>query len=220
MEKRWIYNPVPSADRINQFGKILNINPYLAAILLQRGIDDFDSAKKFFRPSLDYLLDPFLMKDMAAAVNRLKNAIDHNEKILVYGDYDVDGTTAVSLVFSYLKSFYERCDFYIPDRYAEGYGVSEAGIKWAEENGFTLIIALDLGIKAADMVTLAGIKGIDFIICDHHLPGGEIPNAVAVLDPKQEDCHYPFKELSGCGLGFKLLQAFAGKYRDERELVD
>jgi single-stranded-DNA-specific exonuclease len=220
MEKRWVYNPVPPPDQITEFGKKLNINAYLTAVLLQRGINDFESAKKFFRPSLDHLHDPFLMKDMVLAVARLKRAIDNNEKILIYGDYDVDGTTAVALVFSYLRNFYIPCDFYIPDRYAEGYGVSEAGIKWAHENGFTLIIALDLGIKSADMVTLAGIKGIDFIICDHHLPGGEIPNAVAVLDPKREDCEYPFKELSGCGLGFKLLQAFARKHRDEQELFE
>jgi len=220
MEKRWIYNSVPPSDQVTEFGKTLNINPYLAAILLQRGISDFDSAKKFFRPSLDQLHDPFLMKDMESAVLRLKAAIDNNEKILIYGDYDVDGTTAVSLVFSYLRNFYSQCDFYIPDRYAEGYGVSEAGIKWAHENRFTLIIALDLGIKSADMVTLAGIKGIDFIICDHHLPGTDIPNAIAVLDPKREDCGYPFKELSGCGLGFKLLQAFARKHRDENELFE
>jgi len=220
MEKRWIYNSIPPPDQVTEFGKTLNINLYLASILLQRGISDYDSAKKFFRPSLDQLHDPFLMKDMMPAVTRLKAAIDSNEKILIYGDYDVDGTTAVSLVFSYLRNFYTHCDFYIPDRYSEGYGVSEAGIKWAHENGFTLIIALDLGIKATDMVSLAGIKGIDFIICDHHLPGGEIPNAVAVLDPKQEDCEYPFKELSGCGLGFKLLQAFARKYRDENEVFE
>ncbi len=181
MEKRWVYSSIPPADQITEFGKILNINPYLTTILLQRGINDFESAKKFFRPTLDQLHDPFLMKDMEEAVSRLKKAIDGNEKILIYGDYDVDGTTAASLVYSYLTSFYSSCDFYILDRYAEGYGVSEAGIKWAEQNGFTLIIALDLGIKANDTVTLAGIKGIDFIICDHHLPGGEIPNAVAVL---------------------------------------
>ncbi len=220
MEKRWIYNAIPPVEKITALGRVLNINSYLATILLQRGIRDFESGKKFFRPTLDQLHDPFLMKDMASAVNRLKGAIDKNEKILIYGDYDVDGTTAVSLVFSYLKSFYSSCDFYIPDRYAEGYGVSEVGVKWAEENGFTLIIALDLGIKSGDMVKLAAIKGIDFIICDHHLPGGDIPNAVAVLDPKQEDCAYPFTELSGCGLGFKLLQAFARKYRDEKEVFD
>jgi single-stranded-DNA-specific exonuclease len=220
MERRWIYCSIPSVKQVSEFGKALNINSHLASILLQRGISDFESAKKFFRPSLDQLHDPFLMKDMEHAVSRLKKAIDNNEKILIYGDYDVDGTTAVSLVFSYLKSFNVDCDFYIPDRYSEGYGVSEAGIKWAEENGFTLIIALDLGIKSVDMVTLAGIKGIDFIICDHHLPGGDIPNAIAVLDPKREDCDYPFKELSGCGLGFKFLQAFARKHRDENELVN
>ncbi len=220
MEKRWIYHSIPFVEKITELGKVLNINSYLATILLQRGINDFESGRNFFRPTLDQLHDPFLMKDMEQAVNRLKMAIDNGEKILIFGDYDVDGTTAVSLVFSYLKSFYHHIDFYIPDRYSEGYGVSEAGIKWAHENGFTLIVALDLGIKAADMVTLAGIKGIDFIICDHHLPGGEIPNAVAVLDPKRSDCDYPFKELSGCGLGFKLLQAFAKKYRDEKELFD
>ena len=181
MEKRWIYNPPPSAQDISKLGKSLNINSYLANVLLQRGIDDFESAKDFFRPSLNHLHDPFLMQDMERAVIRVKNAIDTNEKILVYGDYDVDGTTAVAVVYSYLKKFYPHCDFYIPDRYSEGYGVSEAGVIWAEENAFSLIISLDLGIKAADMVTMAAHKGIDFIICDHHLPGGEIPNAVAVL---------------------------------------
>ncbi len=220
MEKRWAYNPVPPTETIRDFGKTLNLNPYLTTLLWQRGISDFEAAKKFFRPLLDHLHDPFLMKDMEKAVSRLKKAIDTNEKILIYGDYDVDGTTAVSLVYSYLKTFYPLCDFYIPDRDAEGYGVSEAGIKWAEEKGITLIIALDLGIKAADMVTLASIKGIDFIICDHHLPGTEIPNAVAVLDPKRNDCDYPFNELSGCGLGFKLMQAFAKKFRDEEEVFE
>ncbi len=220
MEKRWTYNVIPPTEEVSDFGKKLNINSYLTTVLLQRGITDFESAKNFFRPSLDHLHDPFLMKDMEKAVTRLKSAIDGGEKILIYGDYDVDGTTAVSVVYSYLKSFYPACDFYIPDRYAEGYGVSQAGVVWAAENGFTLIIALDLGIKASDMVTLANLKGIDFIICDHHLPGGEIPNAVAVLDPKRSDCDYPFKELSGCGLGFKLLQAFAKKYRNEQEIFE
>jgi len=220
MQKRWIYKNTPPAEKIEELSKVLNINPYLSTILLQRGITDFDSAKKFFRPSLDHLHDPFLLKDMAQAVNRLKAAIDNNEKILIYGDYDVDGTTAVALVYSYLRDFYPHCDFYIPDRYAEGYGVSEAGIIWAEENNFTLIIALDLGIKASDMVTLATHKGIDFIICDHHMPGGDIPNAVAVLDPKREDCEYPYKELSGCGLGFKLIQAFAKTHRNEEEILN
>src|SRR5260221_6012796 len=183
MDKRWINYRLAIVKEIIDVGKELNINSYLADILLHRGITDFASAKKFFRPTIEHLHDPFLMQDMEKAVVRLKQAIDGNEKILIYGDYDVDGTTSVAVVYSYLKSFYANCDFYIPDRYAEGYGVSEAGIFWAEENGFSLIIALDLGIKAGDMVTMASHKGIDFIICDHHLPGGQIPNAVAVLDP-------------------------------------
>ncbi len=220
MQKRWIYKKTPADEEIDALSKAININPLLATILLQRGIKDFESARNFFRPSLDHLHDPFLLKDMDRAVDRLKSAINKNEKILIYGDYDVDGTTAVALMYSYLKSFYPNCDFYIPDRYAEGYGVSEAGIIWAEENDFTLIIALDLGIKASDMVTLASHKGIDFIICDHHLPGGDIPNAVAVLDPKRDDCDYPFKELSGCGLGFKLIQGFSRKHRKEEEIFD
>ncbi len=220
MHKRWIYKTIPPSDDVTTLSKSININYCLASVLIQRGITDFDLAKKFFRPTLDQLHDPFLMKDMEVAVTRLKSAIDNNEKILIYGDYDVDGTTAVALVYSYLKSFYSEIDFYIPDRHAEGYGVSEAGIRWAEENGFTLIIALDLGVKAIDAVTLATQKKIDFIICDHHLPGSSIPHAVAVLDPKREDCPYPFKELSGCGLGFKLMQAFARRFRKEEELND
>lgn len=220
MHKRWVYKSLPTDDSVSALSTSINVNKHIATILWQRGITEFESAKKFFRPSLSHLHDPFLMKDMAAAIDRLKKAINSNEKILIYGDYDVDGTTAVALVYSYLKSFYPHCDFYIPDRYAEGYGVSEAGIKWAEENGFSLIIALDLGVKAIDAVTLATSKNIDFIICDHHLPGASIPHAVAVLDPKRSDCDYPFKELSGCGLGFKLMQAFARTYRHEEELHD
>ncbi|CAN5305956.1 single-stranded-DNA-specific exonuclease RecJ [soil metagenome] len=220
MNRRWTYKPIPDQQEVESLGKSININSHLAAILLQRGIRSFDQAKKFFRPSLDDLHDPFLMKDMDRAVERLKKAIDRQEKILVYGDYDVDGTTSVALVYSYLRSFYTNIDFYIPDRYAEGYGVSEAGVIWAEENNFSLIVALDLGIKADDMVVLANHKGIDFIICDHHLPGKKIPQAIAILDPKQNDCSYPFKELSGCGIGFKLLQAFARRYADEKVLYD
>jgi single-stranded-DNA-specific exonuclease len=220
MQKRWIYARMPSPQEVEALSNSINVNPHLSTVLWQRGICDFDSAKKFFRPTLDQLHDPFLLKDMDHAVQRLKEAIDRNEKILIYGDYDVDGTTSVALVYSYLKTFYPTCNYYIPDRYTEGYGVSEAGIIWAEENKFSLIIALDLGIKASDMVTLAKHKGIDFIICDHHLPGGEIPNAVAVLDPKREDCEYPFKELSGCGLGFKLIQAFAQKFRKPEEVYE
>jgi len=220
MERRWIYNDIPTTEEISELGKKLNVNPYLTAVLLQRGINDYETAKNFFRPCAEHLHDPYLMQDMEKAVQRMAQAIERQEKILIYGDYDVDGTTAVAVVFSYLRSFYPHCEFYIPDRYSEGYGVSEAGIIWAEKNGYSLIIALDLGIKAADMVTMAGHKGIDFIICDHHLPGGEIPNAVAVLDPKRVDCNYPFSELSGCGLGFKLILAYAKKFRDENEVFE
>lgn len=218
MRKRWEYKAEPAAEKVKELSEAININNFLSAILIQRGVDSFEKAKKFFRPSLDELHDPFLLSDMHEAVERLHQAIISQEKILIYGDYDVDGTTAVALVYSYLKTFYQHCEFYIPDRYKEGYGVSEAGIIWAEENGFSLIIALDLGIKARDMVVLANHKGIDFIICDHHLPDDQIPQAVAVLDPKRKDCSYPFKELSGCGLGFKLVQAYARRYRKEEEV--
>jgi single-stranded-DNA-specific exonuclease len=218
MEKRWVYTDNPETEIIDNLSKEINVNPYLSSVLSQRGIFDFESAKTFFRPSLQHLHDPFLMKDMQQAVDRLKRAIDSHEKILVYGDYDVDGTTSVALVYSYLRKFYPHIEIYIPDRSKEGYGVSQAGVEWAETNGYTLIIALDCGIKAADMVLLADHKGIDFIICDHHLPGEKIPNAVAVLDPKRKDCEYPYKELSGCGLGFKLIQAFARHHRVEEEV--
>ncbi|HWA35134.1 MAG TPA: DHH family phosphoesterase, partial [Cyclobacteriaceae bacterium] len=218
--RRWLYKPIPDKDKIEALGKSINVNHYLAAILIQRGIETYDAAKSFFTPSLDDLHDPFLMKDMNVAVERIRIAIDNKEKILIYGDYDVDGTTAVALVYSYLSSFYPACDFYIPDRSSEGYGVSRAGVMWAEQNNFSLIIALDLGIKASDMVGLANHKGIDFIICDHHLPDKKIPQAVAVLDPKQDDCNYPFNELSGCGIGFKLRQAYAKKYGDEKAVFE
>lgn len=218
MIKRWTQKAKPPQDVVDQLSQSINVNPYLSALLVQRGITNFDEAKKFFRPSLNHLHDPFLMKDMDKAVDRLHQAITNQEKILVYGDYDVDGTTSVALVFSYLTHFYPNCDFYIPDRSKEGYGVSKEGIIWAAANDFSLIVALDLGIKSADMVLLAAESGIDFIICDHHLPGSQIPNAVAVLDPKRADCNYPYSELSGCGLGFKLLQAYARKHRDESEL--
>lgn len=219
MERRWIQKPLPSQQTVEALSESINVNPYLATLLVQRGISNFEEAKYFFRPSLSHLHDPFLMKDMDKAVERLHTAIIRQEKILIYGDYDVDGTTSVALVYSYLKNFYPHCDFYLPDRSKEGYGVSKDGIIWAAENGFSLIVALDLGIKSADMVLLANHKGIDFIICDHHLPDDHIPQAVAVLDPKRNDCNYPFPELSGCGLGYKLLQAYAKKYRDENELT-
>lgn len=218
MEKRWIYKPTPPREAVEKLSQEININPYLSTILVQRGTNDFESAKAYFRPTVNELHDPFLMKDMQQAVDRLKRAIDSHEKILVYGDYDVDGTTAVALVYSFLREFHPHCAVYIPDRHKEGYGVSRAGIEWADENGYSLIIALDCGIKASDMVVLAEHKGIDFIICDHHLPDEEIPNAVAVLDPKRKDCRYPYKELSGCALGFKLIQAFARQHRNEQEV--
>jgi single-stranded-DNA-specific exonuclease len=220
MEKRWVYKDVPAKELIDQLSKSINTSYFVSAILLQRGINDFDQAKKFFRPALEDLHDPFLMKDMDRAVARLKKALDHEEKILIYGDYDVDGTTAVALVYSYLSKFYPNCEIYIPDRYAEGYGVSLAGVEWAEQNGYSLIIALDCGIKASEIVSLASRKGIDFIICDHHLPDESIPAAAAVLDPKRDDCNYPCPDLSGCGLGFKFMQAFARKHRDETTLYD
>jgi single-stranded-DNA-specific exonuclease len=218
MQRKWLRKTIPAYEEIETLSQHINVNSSLTSVLLQRGINSFDLAKQFFRPSLAELHNPFLLTDMDKAVTRLHTAIASREKILIYGDYDVDGTTAVALVYSYLQSFYPLCDFYIPDRHTEGYGVSEVGLKWAEENGFSLIIALDLGVKAIDAVTLATEKKIDFIICDHHLPGTDIPNAIAVLDPKRSDCHYPFKELSGCGLGFKLMQAYAQSFRKEEEL--
>ncbi len=211
MEKRWVeYQPADKAI-VSQLADQLNITTIIATLLVNRGITNFDEAKDFFRPSLDQLHDPFLMKDMDRAIERIEQAIADNEKILIYGDYDVDGTTAVSLVYSYMYSIYDQIDFYIPDRYIEGYGISIQGIDWAEANGYSLIIALDCGIKAVEKIEYANKKNIDFIICDHHLPGDTIPNAYAVLDPKRIDCSYPYKELSGCGIGFKLVQGFAEK---------
>ena len=220
MDKRWLTKELPAKEQVKELSQAININSYLAAILIQRGITDFDSARNFFRPSLEQLHNPFLMKGMESAVTRLKKAIDTKEKILIYGDYDVDGTTSVALVYSYLNKFYTNCEIYIPDRYAEGYGISLAGIEYAEQNNFTLIIALDCGIKSVELVDLASLKGIDFIICDHHLPDDTIPNAVAVLDPKQENCEYPYLELSGCGIGFKFMQGYAQKHRNEHELYE
>jgi single-stranded-DNA-specific exonuclease len=208
---RWTLKPKPASDDINKLAQELQVDAITATLLLQRGITSYDEAKQFFRPSLTQLHDPYLMKDMDKAVARIETAIANNENILVYGDYDVDGTTAVSLMSSYLQSYYPNVATYIPDRYDEGYGVSYQGIDFAEDNGFTLIIALDCGIKAVDKVAYASKKGIDFIICDHHRPGKELPKAEAILDPKREDCSYPYDELCGCGVGFKLIQALAVK---------
>ncbi len=211
MEKRWALKDTVDEEEVKELSKSLNINKILAKLLIQRGIDSYDSAYKFFRPSLDDLYNPFLMLNMDKAVDRLLKAINSKENILIYGDYDVDGTTSVTLVYSFLKEFYSNIDYYIPDRYKEGYGISYAGIDYAFENKQTLVIALDCGIKAVDKVDYANTKGVDFIICDHHLPGDILPDAVAVLDPKQHECGYPFKELSGCGVGFKFMQAYAQK---------
>ena len=252
MGKRWKIKEQANSKDIKKLSTELNgLDETLTNILLQRGIDTFYKAKAFFRPSLGEIHDPFLMKDMDKAVARLIAAIENKEKILIYGDYDVDGTTSVSLVYSYLKNFYPALDretekneqivsknnkeqsqsdnyksqfgleYYIPDRYTEGYGISYQGIDYAAENDFKLIIALDCGIKAIDKVAYATEKGVDFIICDHHRPGSEIPKAIAVLDQKREDCNYPYKELSGCGVGFKLMQAWTQQTdRDESKLME
>ena len=211
-ECKWIFKEQADPVKVERLSTEIGIDTVLAELLIERGVETFDEARLFFRPSLDRLHDPFLMKDMDKAVERLRKAITTKEKILVYGDYDVDGTTAVALVYSFIKRFSNAVDFYVPDRYDEGYGVSIKGIEWAAANGFGLIITLDCGIKAIDKVKLAASKGIDVIICDHHLPEDELPAAVAVLDPKREDCHYPFDDLSGCGVGFKLVQAYSAKY--------
>ena len=206
---RWTLKPKPSEKIVVKLVKDLAIDNTIASLLVQRGIETYDDAKTFFRPSLTNLHDPFLMQDMQKAVDRIEMAIEKSENILVFGDYDVDGTTSVALVSSYLKTYYPNVATYIPDRYDEGYGVSYQGIDFAEDNDFTLIIALDCGIKAIDKVDYATKKGIDFIICDHHRPGNELPNAVAILDAKRDDCSYPYDELCGCGVGFKLIQALA-----------
>ncbi|MDH5825320.1 single-stranded-DNA-specific exonuclease RecJ [Sphingobacterium faecium] len=211
MQKRWVLKSKSEVKKVNQLSNELGINPVLAELLVSRNIETFNASKQFFRPSLDQLHNPFLMQDMEKAIARITTAIGQNEKILIYGDYDVDGTTAVALVYSFFREFHSRIEFYIPDRYAEGYGISTQGIDYAYENGFSLIIALDCGIKANDKVEYANSKNIDFIIGDHHLPGDELPDACAVLDPKRNDCPYPYKELSGCGIGFKLIQAFIMK---------
>lgn len=212
MTKRWIPKIEPDNLIVENIASAINVNKTLSGILVQRGIQTFESARKFFRPQYTELHDPFLMLGMYAAIERIEKAIASNEKILIYGDYDVDGTTAVATVFHFFKNRYPNMDYYIPDRYNEGYGVSVKGIDWAKNNGFSLIIALDCGIKAVDRVKYAKENGIDFIICDHHLPGDTIPDAAAVLNPKQANCNYPFKELSGCGIGFKLVQAYANKH--------
>ncbi len=216
MQKRW---NILTADKDNVLAlhQSLNVNPVLCKILVQRNIETFDAAKDFFRPSLNDLHDPWLMKDMDKAVGRIITAINQNEKILVFGDYDVDGTTSVASVYQFLKKIYSEIDFYIPHRYREGYGISKVGIDFAKENGFTLIISLDCGIKSYDLIAYAKDLGIDFIVCDHHLPDAALPPAIAILNPKQKDCSYPYKELCGCGVGFKLITALAEKMNLPKE---
>jgi single-stranded-DNA-specific exonuclease len=211
MEKRWkIVREDPEATK--QLQESLRIHPVICNILTQRGIYTFEQAKDFFRPDLAQLHDPWLMKDMDKAVARIMRAVNSNERILIFGDYDVDGTTAVACVFQFMKQLHPAVDFYIPHRYREGYGVSKAGIDHAKENGFTLIISLDCGIKSTELIGYAAELGIDFIVCDHHLPDNELPPAVAILNPKQKDCNYPFKDLCGCGVGFKLISALAPQF--------
>ncbi len=211
-ECKWMLKEPADPAKVERLATEVGIDKVLAELLVARGVESFEQARSFFRPSLDDLHDPFLMKDMDVAVERLHEAIAGKQKILVYGDYDVDGTTAVSLVYSFIRRFTDQVDFYIPDRYDEGYGVSYKSIDWAAEGGFKLLITLDCGIKAVEKVDYAREKGIDVIICDHHLPGESLPAAVAVLDPKREDCNYPFDDLSGCGVGFKLVQAYSKSY--------
>jgi single-stranded-DNA-specific exonuclease len=211
MNKRWAIREGPNNADVIKLASELNIDTVLSALLINRGINNYDEALYFFRPDLRHLHDPFLMADMEKAIHRIETAISGGEKILIYGDYDVDGTTSVSLVFSFFKKRCKSIEYYIPDRYREGYGISTEGIDHAADNNFSLVIALDCGIKSVDKIAYANSRGIDFIICDHHTPGNELPAAVAVLDPKRKDCEYPYKELSGCGVGFKLIQAYAEK---------
>ncbi|MDX1315337.1 MAG: DHH family phosphoesterase, partial [Eudoraea sp.] len=204
---RWILKPKPDTSQVQSLASELGVDPGVAYLLVQRNILTYDEARLFFRPQWNDLHHPFLMKDMDKAVSRIEQAVRDNENILIYGDYDVDGTTSVALVYNYFKEWYPQVTTYIPDRYQEGYGISYQGIDYASDNDISLIIALDCGIKAIEKVSYAREKGIDFIICDHHTPGESIPEAVAVLDPKRSDCTYPYKELCGCGIGFKLVQA-------------
>ena len=219
-EVQWQLKPPADPEKASRLAAELGLDQVLADLLVQRGVETFEEARAFFRPQLEALHDPFLMKDMATAVERLHKAISSGEKILVYGDYDVDGTTAVAQVYSFIREFTSRVEFYIPDRYDEGYGLSYKALDWAGDNGVNLVITLDCGIKAIEKVEYARTKGIDVIICDHHLPEAELPKAVAILDPKREDCHYPFDDLCGCGVGFKLVQGYIQQYQLDKELLE
>ncbi|MBR4734995.1 MAG: single-stranded-DNA-specific exonuclease RecJ [Bacteroidales bacterium] len=219
-DKQWTLKPAADPEKSARLAAELGIDRVLAELLVQRGVETFEQARSFFRPSLDELYDPFLMKDMDKAVERLHQAIIGEEHILVYGDYDVDGTTAVAQLYSFVKQFTQKVDFYIPDRYDEGYGLSYKALDWAGDNGVDLVITLDCGIKAIEKVEYARAKDIDVIICDHHLPETELPGAVAILDPKREDCHYPFDDLCGCGVGFKLAQGYVQKYNLDPAILE
>ena len=219
-DRKWSVKAPADQETVDQLATELGIDRVLADLLVQRGVKTFEDARTFFRPSLDALHDPFLMKDMDRAVERLHKAISEGEKILVYGDYDVDGTTAVAQVYSFVKRFTSKVGYYIPDRYDEGYGLSYKAIDWASDSAYNLIITLDCGIKAIDKVEYARAKGIEVIICDHHLPEDKLPAAVAVLDPKREDCHYPFDDLCGCGVGFKFVQGYVQKYKLDAEILE
>lgn len=209
MTYRWTASPKLNDRKVEELAERINVSPIIATLLLQRGVETFDQAKKFFRPQLSDLYDPFLMKDMHKAIERITYALNNKERIMIYGDYDVDGTTSVSIVYSFFRKLTNNIEYYIPDRYKEGYGVSRQGIDYAAETGVKLIIALDCGTRSIDLIGYAKEMDVDFIVCDHHLPGDELPKAVALLNPKRKDCSYPYKELSGCGIGFKLIQAFA-----------
>ena len=220
MEKKWNIHQISNFKAVSDLQETLSVDKRIAELLVLRGVTTFDEAKTFFRPTIDMLINPFEMKGMQVAIDRIVTAIANKEKVLIFGDYDVDGTTSVALVYSFFQKYISEIRYYIPDRYAEGYGISFKSIDYAEENNYSLIIALDCGIKANDKIDYANSKNIDFIICDHHLPGDEIPNAIAVLDPKQKDCPYPYKELAGCGIGFKLTQAFCIQHGiDEQEAL-
>lgn len=218
MEKRWVFKPDPKREIIAELIEKVGISRPLATIMAQRGIESFEQAKSFFRPELEDLHDPFLMKGMKDAVDRIEKAIASNENILIFGDYDVDGTSAVALIYQFLIADYEQIGYYIPDRYKEGYGVSEMGIEFAMDNSFSLVIALDCGTKAVDLIGKAKEEGIDFIVCDHHTPGPTLPDAI-ILNPKQEECNYPYKELCGCGIGFKLAQAINQKRGNDVDTI-
>lgn len=216
MEKRWKIIP-SSEEEVDALQRELQVHPMISRLLIQRGIKDYESARLYFRPDPNHLHDPFLMKDMEKAVTRILLAFEQGEKILVYGDYDVDGTTAVASLFQFIRHLHPQVEFYIPHRYREGYGISQAGIDYAAGNGFQLIVSLDCGIKSTELIRQAADKGIDFIVCDHHLPDDELPPAFAILNPKQSDCNYPFKDLCGCGVGFKLMMGLAQRLELPRE---